>query len=77
LLESIGDAAWRYVAARHDVRARTDAYQALFARYRELRRPRSPDAALPYGSRLDRRWIPNVAVRTVRTIIRRAKGKPY
>ena len=77
LVESIGDAAWRYVAARHDVRARTDAYQALFARYRELRRPRSPDAALPYGSRLDQPWLPNVAVRTVRAMIRRAKGKPY
>ena len=77
LLESIGGAARRYVAVQHDVRARTDAYQALFARYRELRRPRSPRAALPYGSTLDRPWIPNVAVRTVRTMIRRAQGKPY
>ena len=77
LLESIGEAAWRYVAVHHNVRERTDAYQALFARYRELRRPRSPEAALPYGSRLDHPWIPNVAVRTVRTMIRRARGKPY
>ena len=77
LLETISKAAWRYVAVQHNVRARTDAYQALFARYRELRRPRSPEAALPYGSRLDRPWIPNVAVRAVRSIIRRAKGKPY
>jgi glycosyltransferase involved in cell wall biosynthesis len=77
LVESIGAAARRYVADHHDVRACTDAYQALFARFRELQRPRSPEAALPYGSRLDRPWIPNVAVRTVRTMIRRAKGKPY
>jgi glycosyltransferase involved in cell wall biosynthesis len=77
LLESISEAAWRYVSVHHDVRTRTDAYQGLFARYRELRRPRSPEAVLPYGSRLDRAWIPNVAVRTVRTMIRRAKGKPY
>jgi len=77
LLESIGDAAWRYVATTHDMRERTDAYQALFARYRELRRPRPADVAVPYGSRLDRPWIPNVAVRTVRSMIRRAKGKPY
>jgi glycosyltransferase involved in cell wall biosynthesis len=76
LLESIGEASWRYIALHHDVRARTDAYQALFAQYRQLRRPRSADAVLPYGSRLDRAWLPNVAVRTVRTIIRRAKGKP-
>jgi glycosyltransferase involved in cell wall biosynthesis len=77
LLESIGEAARRYVAVHHNVRTRTDAYQALFARYRELRRPRSPEAALPYGSRLDRPWIPNIAVRTVRTMIRRARGKPH
>jgi glycosyltransferase involved in cell wall biosynthesis len=77
LLESISDAAWRYVASAHDMRERTDAYQALFARYRELRRPRPIDVAVPYGSRLDRPWIPNVAVRTVRSMIRLAKGKPY
>jgi glycosyltransferase involved in cell wall biosynthesis len=77
LLESIGDAAWRYVATAHDMRERTDAYQALFARYHELRRPRPGDVIVPYGSTLDRPWIPNVAVRTVRSVIRRAKGKPY
>ncbi len=76
LVESISEAAWRYVAAHHDIRMRTDAYQALFAQYRELRRPRSPHAVVPYGSTLDRPWIPNVAVRTVRTMIRRAQGKP-
>jgi len=76
LVESIGGAASQYVASHHNLRERTDAYQALFARYRELKRPRPADAVVPYGSRLDRPWIPNAAVRTVRTIIRRAKGKP-
>jgi len=75
-LESISTAASQYVALEHDLRKRTDAYQALFARYRDLKRPRSSEATLPYGSRLDRPWIPNAAVRTVRTVIRRAKGKP-
>jgi glycosyltransferase involved in cell wall biosynthesis len=75
-LEQMGAAAWRHVAHAHDMRARTDAYQALFARYGELRRPRSAAAFVPYGSRLDRPWIPNAAVKTVRTMIRRAKGKP-
>jgi glycosyltransferase involved in cell wall biosynthesis len=75
-LEAISAATSAYVAANHNVRERTDAYQALFARYRELKRPRSPKTTLPYGSRLDRPWIPNAAVRTVRTVIRRAKGKP-
>ncbi len=75
LLESISDGAWRYVAAHHDVHARTDAYQTLLARYRELRRPRPAHVVLPYQTRLDRRWIPNLAVRTVRGFIRRAQGK--
>jgi glycosyltransferase involved in cell wall biosynthesis len=76
LLESISGAASAYVQTHHNLRERTDAYQALFARYEQLKRPRSARATLPYGSRLDRRWIPNAAVRTVRTIIRRSKGKP-
>lgn len=76
LLESIGGAAWQYVASAHNIRERTDAYQALFARYRELRRPRSAERVVAYGSRLDRPWLPNVAVKTVRSMIRRAKGKP-
>jgi hypothetical protein len=72
----MGEAAWRYVARAHDMRQRTDAYQELFARYRELRRPRSTASSVLYGSRLDRPWIPNAAVKTVRTAMRRAKGKP-
>jgi len=77
LLEAIGTAAMRYVAAERNLRERTAAYQALFARYRELRRPRASHMTLPYGSRLDQPWIPNIAVRTVRSMIRRAQGKPY
>lgn len=77
MLESIGHAAWTYVEREHDIRQRTDAYQALFARYRELRQPRAVGVAVPYGSRLDKPWLPNVAVRAVRSMIRRAKGKPY
>jgi glycosyltransferase involved in cell wall biosynthesis len=77
LLESIGSGALEYVATERNIRERTTAYQALFARYRELRRPRASHVTLPYGSRLDQPWIPNVAVRTVRSMIRRAKGKPY
>jgi glycosyltransferase involved in cell wall biosynthesis len=76
-LESIGKGALGYIATQRNLRERTKAYQAFFARYRELRRPRAPHAALPYGSRLDQPWIPNVAVKTVRSMIRRAKGKPY
>ena len=75
-LESISAAATAYVHEHHDVRKRTNAYQALFAQYKQLKRPRPRNGALPYGSRLDSPWLPNMAVRTVRTVIRRAKGKP-
>jgi glycosyltransferase involved in cell wall biosynthesis len=75
-VESIGAAASQYVLTHHNLRERTDAYQALFARYRELKRPRPASVAVPYGSRLDQPWLPNFAVRAVRTAIRRAKGKP-
>jgi glycosyltransferase involved in cell wall biosynthesis len=75
-LESMSGAASAYVRKNHDIRERTDAYQALFARYEQLKRPRTRKGALPYGSRLDQPWLPNTAVRTVRSVIRRAKGKP-
>ena len=75
LLEAIGAAAQRYVATMHNMRERTDSYQALFARYHQLRRLRPERSTMPYGSRLDRPWIPNVAVKTVRSMIRRAQGK--
>jgi hypothetical protein len=74
-LETMSSAASAYVRSNHDIRERTDAYQDLFARYQRLRRPRTRKGALPYGSRLDQPWLPNTAVRTVRSVIRRAKGK--
>jgi glycosyltransferase involved in cell wall biosynthesis len=75
-LESMSTAAATYVRTNHGIRERTDAYQALFAQYQHLRRPCTRKGALLYGSRLDRPWLPNTAVRTVRSVIRRAKGKP-
>jgi len=75
-LEAMSAAAAAYVRAHHDIRERTDAYQALFARYEHLKRPRTRTGVLPYGSRLDSPWLPNAAVRTVRSAIRRAQGKP-
>jgi len=75
-LQSIGNAASAYVRTNHDVRQRTEAYQHLFARYTEIKRLRPHRASLPYGSRLDRRWLPNSAVRAVRSVMRRAHGKP-
>jgi glycosyltransferase involved in cell wall biosynthesis len=58
------------VATRFDVRERVAAYEALYARYAALYRPLSSAARLHYGSRLDRRWIPNSLVRLVRSAVR-------
>ena len=62
-LEEMSAAARARVAARFDPSARARAYYDLFAAIRP--RPRRP-SAVPYGSRLDRPWIPNAVVRAVR-----------
>lgn len=72
-LEAMSAAARAEVAARFDVRDRTADYQALYARFAELRRPRPASLALQYGSRLDQPWIPNPLVRAVRTPLRRLR----
>jgi glycosyltransferase involved in cell wall biosynthesis len=75
-LEAMSRAARRTVAERFDVRDRAPQYQALYARFRELHRPRPAEVTLHYGSRLDRPWLPNVAVYAVRAARRRMRGTP-
>jgi glycosyltransferase involved in cell wall biosynthesis len=75
-LEKMSRAVRASVATRFDPASRTAAYQALFARWRELRRPRASHLPMPYCTRLDRPWLPNPVVRTVRAAIRRYQGKP-
>jgi glycosyltransferase involved in cell wall biosynthesis len=72
-LEVMSDAARTAVAARFDIRDRVAAYQALYARWRDLYRPLAGPEHLQYGSRLDRPWIPNPLVRLVRTAIAGAR----
>lgn len=74
-LDAMSRAARASIAARFDVRERTRGYQALYARWRELKRPRPDRLTLPYGSRLDRPWMPNAAVSAVRTARRWLKGQ--
>jgi len=64
------------VAERFDIRDRAPQYQALYARFRELHRLRPAEVTLHYGSRLDRPWLPNVAVYAVRAARRRMRGTP-
>jgi glycosyltransferase involved in cell wall biosynthesis len=60
------------IAREWDIRTRALEYQALFERWEELKRPRAGRRPRQYGSRLDRRWIPNPLVRTVRRLTYRA-----
>jgi glycosyltransferase involved in cell wall biosynthesis len=66
-LESMSRAVRHVVATRFDADERTADYQRLYARWRELKRPRPLHPTLFYGSRLDKPWIPNFAVKFIRS----------
>jgi glycosyltransferase involved in cell wall biosynthesis len=70
-VEQMSAAVRAHVGRGWDIRTRALEYEALFARWEELRRPRPARRPRQYGSRLDRRWIPNRLVRTVRRYTRR------
>jgi glycosyltransferase involved in cell wall biosynthesis len=66
ILESMSGAARQLVADKFDVKLQAARYQELYAAWPKLKRPRQKRATLPYGSRLDRPWIPNSIVRFIR-----------
>jgi len=72
-LTAMSAAARRLVVERYDIRSRAAGYQDLFARWRDLYRPRPAVPPRAYGSRLDRPWIPNAVVRLVRSTLRAAR----
>jgi glycosyltransferase involved in cell wall biosynthesis len=72
-LEAMSAAARQTVVERFDIRQRASAYQMLFARWRDLHRPRPALPVTSYGSRLDQPWLPNPVVRLVRTAMRAAR----
>lgn len=67
-LERMSAAVRQLVAEKFDIRRNTVQYDLLYARFEELRRPRGR-CRLHYGSRLDKPWLPNAFVRTVRSIV--------
>jgi glycosyltransferase involved in cell wall biosynthesis len=69
-LESMSAAVREVVARRFDASQRTVDYQRLFGRWRELKRPRPVRPRLSYGSRLDQPWMPNAAVKLIRSALR-------
>jgi hypothetical protein len=66
-VEEMSGAVRHTVATRFDAHERTAGYQQLFARWQELKRPRPVNPRLVYGSRLDQPWMPNTAVRMIRS----------
>lgn len=54
-----------------DIRNNVKAYDCLYESYAEPRADRRARQVLQYGSRLDRPWIPNFAVRAIRSVTRR------
>jgi glycosyltransferase involved in cell wall biosynthesis len=69
-LESMSAVVRDVVARRFDATQRTPDYQRLFARWRELKRARPAHSRLFYGSRLDQPWMPNAAVKLIRSALR-------
>jgi glycosyltransferase involved in cell wall biosynthesis len=67
-MNAMGVAARERIKAGFDLRERVADYQALFAKYKDLRRPRPKTIRPQYGSRLDQPWIPNVVVSTLRSL---------
>jgi glycosyltransferase involved in cell wall biosynthesis len=65
-LQTMSRAARQTVVDHFDIRQRAADYHALYARWRELSRPRPKDVAVRYGSRLDQPWLPNAAVHATR-----------
>ena len=70
-VEEMSGAVRHAVATRFDADQRTAGYQQLFARWQELKRPRPVNPRLAYGSRLDQPWMPNAAVRMIRSALGR------
>jgi glycosyltransferase involved in cell wall biosynthesis len=71
LLEGLSRAVRARVEGGFNAVTRTAEYQQLFARWPELRRSRDQRLVLPYGSRLDRPWIPNPVVRAIRSTLKK------
>ncbi|MEO8577308.1 MAG: glycosyltransferase [Gemmatimonadales bacterium] len=55
------------VSRDFDARVRSRDYQALYARFRELKRVPVARPRVHYGSRLDKRWLPNALVKALRS----------
>jgi glycosyltransferase involved in cell wall biosynthesis len=65
-LEAMSANARHLIAERFHVRRQAAAYEDLYKKWRDLRRPKRGRSKPGYGSRLDQPWIPNAVVRFIR-----------
>lgn len=65
-LEAMSQRAREICARKFNIAHLVGGYQELFARWRELKRPRPANFKLQFGSRLDQHWIPNAIVKLLR-----------
>ncbi len=71
MLENMSKEVRKIAVNNFDIRENVKAYDRLYESYAEPRANRRPRQTLQYGSRLDQAWIPNFAVRAVRSLTRR------
>ncbi len=71
MLEDMSTAVRMIAVNKFDIREKVKAYDRLYESYAEPRPNRRQQQTLQYGSRLDQPWIPNLAVRAIRSVSRR------
>jgi glycosyltransferase involved in cell wall biosynthesis len=71
MLENMSREVRRIAVNDFDIHENVRAYDRLYERYAEERPNRRRCQRLQYGSRLDQPWIPNFAVRAIRSVTRR------
>jgi glycosyltransferase involved in cell wall biosynthesis len=67
-LEMMSKAVRALAANKFDINQNIREYDSIYSRFEELRRKERGGCSLQYGSRLDRPWIPNLLVRTIRSL---------
>lgn len=71
MLENMSKEVRKTAVNNFDIRENVKAYDRLYESYAEPRANRRTRQTLQYGSRLDQPWIPNFAVRAIRSVTRR------
>jgi glycosyltransferase involved in cell wall biosynthesis len=71
MLENMSNEVRKIAVSDFDIRENVKAYDRLYESYAEPRANYRSRQTLQYGSRLDQSWIPNFAVRAVRSLTRR------